>query len=55
MADPLRAKPGGDAIQVTIGDMAKVGVLQLRERYSGWDRRQLYSASAGHVLVYERL
>ncbi len=26
MVDRLRAKPGGDAIQVTIGDMAEVGV-----------------------------
>lgn len=26
MVDRLRAKPGGDAIQVTIGDMAEVGI-----------------------------
>ena len=33
MLERLRAKPGGDSIPVTIGDMAEVGVSAVR---SGW-------------------
>jgi hypothetical protein len=61
MAERLRARPGGESIPVTLGDMAQVpasGRFRLLylvfKRHAGWDRRPFTSASGGHVSVYQR-
>ncbi len=59
MAERLRAKPGGESIPVTLGDMAQVPVsgpfrLVYSQRHADWDRRPFTSASEGHISVYQR-
>ena len=51
MVAKLRARPGGDAIPVVIGDLAG---LPLRHRWGGWQRQPFTGASTTHISVYGR-
>jgi 16S rRNA A1518/A1519 N6-dimethyltransferase RsmA/KsgA/DIM1 with predicted DNA glycosylase/AP lyase activity len=61
MAAQLNAKPGADAVPVTIGDMtttrvpgASFTLVYLRDRWAGWDRVPFTSASQSQVAVFEK-
>ena len=63
MVARLRAKPGGDAVPVTIGDvwpaeldlMAQLAGMRLRERWESWTRQPFTHESRQHVSVWAKV
>ncbi len=53
MVARLREKPGGDAVDVTMGDMSSVAAPgRLVDRWGGWCQEPFTATSERHVSVY---